>query len=263
MKSRDLALSSFDAVADAHWVDEETADELFAVVDLLDSQPPLRRSLSDPSASAADRQALAQRLLGGRISETALTVVTEVVGRPWPGGRTMIEVIERQGIRGLLRAAREHGELERVQEELHQFATVIEGVPRLSDALRNRGRSLADRRALITRLISGKATPITERLASRAAAARARTVPLTLASYLRLAAELACEQIARVTVARPLDEGRLARLRRALEAQVGGKVFLQLEVDPDVLGGVNVTLGSDVFESTVAGRLNEVRRLFN
>ena len=65
MKSRDVALSAFDPVADAIQVDAAAADELFAVVDLLEEQPPLRRSLSDPSASSEDRQALARRLFEG------------------------------------------------------------------------------------------------------------------------------------------------------------------------------------------------------
>ena len=263
MKSRDIALSAFDPVADAIQVDETAADELFAVADLLEGQPPLRRSLSDPSASGRDRQALARRLFEGRLGAAALSVVTEVAYRPWPSGRTMIDAIERQGVRGLLRTANERGELKRVQEELHRFALVIDGSPELSDALRNRGRALADRRALIARLLAGRVASITERLASRAAAARARTVPLTLTSYLALAADLAGERMARVTVARPLDEGRTERLRRALEAQVGGPVLLQITVDESVIGGMSVDLGTHVFESTVAGRLDEARRLLN
>lgn len=263
MKSRDVALSAFDPVADAIRVDETAADELFAVADLLEGQPPLRRSLSDPSASGRDRQALARRLFEGRLGAAALSVVTEVAHRPWPSGRTMIDAIERQGVRGLLRTANERGELKRVQEELHRFALVIDGSPELSDALRNRGRALADRRALIARLLAGRVASITERLASRAAAARARTVPLTLTSYLVLAADLAGERMARVTVARPLDEGRTERLRRALEAQVGGPVLLQITVDESVIGGMSVDLGTHVFESTVAGRLDEARRLLN
>lgn len=207
MKSRDIALSAFDPVADAIQVDETAADELFAVADLLEGQPPLRRSLSDPSASGRDRQALARRLFEGRLGAAALSVVTEVAYRPWPSGRTMIDAIERQGVRGLLRTANERGELKRVQEELHRFALVIDGSPELSDALRNRGRALADRRALIARLLAGRVAPVTERLASRAAAARARTVPLTLTSYLALAADLAGERMARVTVARPSTRG--------------------------------------------------------
>ena len=175
----------------------------------------------------------------------------------------MIESIERQGVRGLLRVATARGELKRVQEELHQFALLIESSPELSDALRNRGRSLADRRALITRLLTGRVASVTEMLALRAAAPRARTVPLALTSYVALAADLAGEKVARITVARPLDTGRIQRLRRALEARVGGPVLLLIEVDENVIGGMSVDLGTHVFESTVAGRLDEVRRLLN
>jgi len=69
--------------------------------------------------------------------------------------------------------------------------------------------------------------------------------------------------VARVTVARPLDEGRTERLRRALEARVGGPVLLRITVDESVIGGMSVDLGTHVFESTVAGRLDEARRLLN
>lgn len=263
MKSRDIALSAFDPVVDAIHVDATTADELFAVVDLLEEQPPLRRSLSDPSASSEDRQVLARRLFEGRLGAASLSVVLEAVSRPWPSGRAMIEAIERQGVRGLFRVASARGELKRVQEELHQLVLLIDSSPELSDALRNRGRSLADRRALIVRLLTGRVASVTEVLALRAAAARARTVPLTLTGYLALSADLAGERAARITVARPLDAGRVERLRKALEAQVGGPVLLQIEVDESVIGGMSVDLGTHVFESTVARRLDEVRRLLN
>ena len=78
-----------------------------------------------------------------------------------------------------------------------------------------------------------------------------------------MAADVAGEKIARVTVARPLDEARVARLKRALEAQVGRTVSLQIDVDPSVLGGMNVAIDDDVIESTVAARLDQVRRQLN
>jgi len=44
---------------------------------------------------------------------------------------------------------------------------------------------------------------------------------------------------------------------------VGGPVLLQITVDESVIGGMSVDLGTHVFESTVAGRLDEARRLLN
>ncbi len=44
------------------------ADELFAVVDALESSVPLRRAITDPSTPEAGRQRLAHNLLDGKVS---------------------------------------------------------------------------------------------------------------------------------------------------------------------------------------------------
>lgn len=261
MKARDAALLALDAKTDALSVDAGAADELFAVVDLLESQAPLRRSLSDPSATGEHRAALATRLFGNRVSAAALAVLTEVARTTFPSGRRLVDALERQGVRVLLSAARGSGDLDRVQQELYAFATTVDSDHELADALRNRTFPLEARRTLVARLVAGQVHPITESLLSRAAAARVRTLPLTVASYLTMAATSSGQQVARVTVARPLDEARTQRLRRALESQVGGPVWLQVKVDPAVLGGMDVTLGDDIIESTTAGRLEDARRL--
>ena len=40
----------------------------------------------------------------------------------------------------------------------------------------------------------------------------------------------------------------------------GRQVQLQVDVDPDVLGGVQVRVGDEVLDGTVARRLDDVRR---
>ena len=44
--------------------------------------------------------------------------------------------------------------------------------------------------------------------------------------------------------------------------QVGREVLLQEVLDESVLGGIRVELGDEVVEGTVAGRLEQARRLF-
>lgn len=263
MSARDVAQSALDREIDTLTVDARAADELFAVVDLLEAQPPLRRALSDPGASVEDRVALARRVLGSRISASAMSVLEKVVAGNLGDGLRLAAVLERQGIRSVLRAAQTAGTLQQVQSELHSFARTVERNHALSDALRNRAVPLEHRRALVSRLTTGKTSSTTSQLLSRATAARARTLPLTVDTYLELAADVAREQVARVTVAQPLDEQHVRRLRQALEAQVGGAVSLQIDVDPRVLGGMNIQLGENTIESTVAGRLNDARRLLN
>mgnify|MGYP000673867320 CR=1 FL=1 len=68
MTARDAATAALDLTVGGITTDATTAAELFAVVDLLDGQPMLRRSLSDPSASDESRAELAQRLFAGRVA---------------------------------------------------------------------------------------------------------------------------------------------------------------------------------------------------
>lgn len=259
MTARDAAIAGLDHAVDGIGTGA-SAPELFAVVDVLDAQPSLRRSLSDPSASDEQRAGLARRLFEGKIGDGALAVVGEVVKAPWSSGSRMVSALERQGIRIALGSAQREGNLEQVASELHGLSTTVDANPELSGALRNQSYPVEGKQSLVDRLISGKVLPATQTLAARAVKARRRNFGLTIASYLEMAAGMTGQKIARVTVARPLDQGRIDRLKAALEAQTGAPVTLHIEVDPSVIGGMSVAIEDDVIESTVAGRLEQARR---
>lgn len=244
-------------------VDGVAGDELFAVVDMLEERPSLQRALTEPSASAEARSRLAERLFGGHVSQDALSTLTSVVTAAFPDPEDLPDALERRAVKGLLLTALTSGQLDRVASELHEFSRLVEKDRDLADALRNRSVPLENRQALVTRLVGSKVSPVTQQLLVRATAARERTLPRTVATYLDQAAALAYRQTAHVTVAKPLDQERTERLRRALEARTGGPVFLQIDVDPEVLGGMDVRIGENIIESTMAGRLQDARRLLN
>ena len=260
MTARDAATAALDLTVGGITTDATTAAELFAVVDLLDGQPMLRRSLSDPSSTDAARAGLAERLLAGKVSPTTVSVVAAVVRAPWSSGNALVAGLERQGVRIALEASRASGRLDTVERELFAVARTVDENSDLSAALRSLAYPLDGKRALVARLIAGKVDQVTKQLASRAVRARRRTFPLTVESYLEMAADLGGQKIARVTVAQPLDEAQAARLKAALQAQVGGAVTLQVHVDPKVIGGISVSIDDDVYESTVAARLEDARR---
>ncbi len=260
MSARDAAIAELDAAVDRIATDAATAAELFAVVDLLDGQPMLRRSLSDPSASDESRADLAQRLFARKVAPATLGVLGAVVKAAHRSGNALVAALDRQGVRLALRQARDTGQLDTVTSELFQVSSLVDENHELGAALRNPAYPVEGKRGLVAGLLRDKVSAATLELANRAVNARRRTFGLTVQGYLDMAARLAGQRIAKVTVARELDAGRVSRLRSALEVQVGAPVSLQVTVDPAVLGGVNVSLGDDVYESTVAARLEDARR---
>lgn len=238
------------------------ASDLFAVVDALESSVALRRAVTDPSTSEDGRKNLVRDLFGKRISKTALAIVAEGATMRWAGGRTFAAAIERQAVRATLIQADHDETLEDTEDGLFRFARMVESTPELRDAIGSRGVPLANRQQLVDDLLTGRATDATVILAKRAVLARERTFAHTIEGFVTLAADQKNRVVATVRVARPLTSDQRERLRAALSKQVGRSIAIQEIVDPKVLGGIQVELGDEVIEGTVADRLEEARRLF-
>jgi F-type H+-transporting ATPase subunit delta len=238
-------------------------DDLFAVVDALESSPSLRRAVTDPGTPEQNRQQLVHAVLDGKVSKTAVDIVAEGAAMRWAGGRTFAAALERQGARATLMAAENADQLENTEDELFRFARLVDGNPGLRNALSDRSVRLAHRQELVGSLLAGKASDATIALAKRAVAARERTFGQTIEGYVTLAAAQKNRIVATVRVATPLTAEQRERLQRTLRNQVGRDVAIQEVIDEHVVGGVRVELGDEVIEGTVASRLHDVRRLFS
>ena len=65
---------------------------------------------------------------------------------------------------------------------------------------------------------------------------------------------------AHVTVAEPLSEAHLDSLKQSLAEATGGKtVELDVKVDPEILGGLVVRLGSRMVDGSLKTKLNSIR----
>ena len=72
-------------------------DELLAVVGVIDGSATLRRALADPSREGTEKQALAERLLDGKVSAEAIVVVKNLVGQRWATERDLSDTLEDAG----------------------------------------------------------------------------------------------------------------------------------------------------------------------
>ncbi len=233
-------------------------DELFTVSGLFRTEPGLRRVATDASLAAETKQGMVQQVFKDRLSDQALDLLTDAVGRRWTLSRDLPDVLERLSEIAVVRSA--GAKAGQVTDELFALSGIVNGTPELRDALSDPGRSVDDKAALLDSLLDGKALAATVTLAKQSLAGTYRTMTAALATYRRVAAETQGETVATVRVARPLtaaDEGRLAEL---LSSQYDTTVHLNVVVDPEVLGGLRVEIGDEVIDGTIASRLDDARR---
>ena len=77
-------------------------------------------------------------------------------------------------------------------------------------------------------------------------------------AYKRLAAEHRGETSADVTTAHPLSDDQLAALKQQLRARAGRDVAIEATVDPLILGGITVKLGSQMIDASIRTKLNRL-----
>lgn len=77
-----------------------------------------------------------------------------------------------------------------------------------------------------------------------------------IATFRQLAAQRRSETTAEVTSAHPLAEDQVAALRQSLRQRIGREVSVDLRVDPSLLGGLVVRIGSMMIDSSIKTRLN-------
>jgi F-type H+-transporting ATPase subunit delta len=81
-------------------------------------------------------------------------------------------------------------------------------------------------------------------------------LPAIVRAFRQLASRHRGETAAEVTSARPLSEEQVHELKHQLRTRVGREVSVDLAVDPDLLGGLVVRIGSQMIDSSIRTRLN-------
>ena len=88
---------------------------------------------------------------------------------------------------------------------------------------------------------------------------RARDLGAVVAGFERLYAKHAGIVAAEVVSAQPLDAKQLAAIKAALNASLGKAPELTARVDPAILGGLKVKVGSKLFDASLKTKLDQMK----
>ncbi|TLF82196.1 F0F1 ATP synthase subunit delta [Nocardia cyriacigeorgica] len=248
------ALTGSDSVA------ATTGSELFAVVAVLDDQRSLRVALADVSVPGSARAELSERVFGGKVSVATQAVLTTAVAQDWSRTADLVDTLELLGQEALLESAADSGRLDAVEDELFRLGRIIADNPDLEQALSDRAKPESARRELITRLLTGKAEPITVTLAEQAVTRQKTGLGVAFDELSDLAASRRDQIVAHVRAAIALTAPQKERLAASLQRIYGKPVTVHVQVDASLLSGLVVRVGDDVIDGSAVGRLERLRR---
>ncbi|MGN6251463.1 MAG: F0F1 ATP synthase subunit delta [Marmoricola sp.] len=238
----------------------QLGEELFGAVQVLRTQPALRRAATDPTTGLEPRAQMLRAVFGPHLSDAATDIVSTGGGSRWASSTDLVESLERLAVVAIAKAADAAGESDRLEGELFSFGQVIGDHPELREALTDRTRSVADKQALLRGLLEGRAAEGTVRLALQAVASTYPTVRQAFEEYARIATEARGRLVAVVRVAEPLEDTAQSRLADVLTRQYGKPVHLNVVVDESALGGIEVAVGDELIDGTIASRLADAGR---
>jgi len=161
----------------------------------------------------------------------------------------------------LLDLAEDKGRLDAVAEDLRGLRDLVQESPALRSLLRSpvTGRT-RQTHALLAVLDKAGVDAVTRNFVQVVARnGRLFALPDMAEAYLHELARRRGEVTAKVTSARALSDKQTQQLEQALRQSLGGTVRVEASVDPELLGGMIVRVGSRMIDNTLRSKLNRLQ----
>ncbi len=235
----------------------QLAEELFAVVDLVDRDGSLRRALIDSSREPAARAGIVKALFTGKVSESTFNVVSAAE-------RDFADALENVAVIAAAAGAEARGgadALEAVVNELLTFINIVDSSAEAQAALSDGRASNEAKQKLAVSLGGVNPTAEGKLLLERAGAhSRGTTASRLAQKFVEIIVKRQNRWIARVTAARPLSDAQILKLQNSLNRVYNRNLKLDITIDPSVIGGLRVQVGDEVVDGTVSNRLSDLDR---
>ena len=161
----------------------------------------------------------------------------------------------------LFELAEAHKAIDRVAADLTDLKAMIAGSDELRAFIRSPIRSREDQGRAMGALLqqAGTSDLVRKFVGLVALNRRLFALPAMIDEFLGELARRRGEMRAEVAAARPLNEQQQAALAEAIRRSVGGKVAVDVKVDPALIGGLVVKVGSRMIDSSLRTKLQRLQ----
>ena len=162
--------------------------------------------------------------------------------------------------RSLFEAAREHGKLDVLREQLAQFADAVAENRGLAVFFFSPYFSTTEKQEALGRVLDGAEPILLNFLKLLIENHRMPVIFRIRSEYERLWEAENRMLPVEITSAIALDGQTTEELGRTIGERTGRKVTLAARVDPDILGGIILRVGNSILDASIRNRLEQLRR---
>ncbi len=161
----------------------------------------------------------------------------------------------------LLDLASERKQVEKVEADIKNLEAMLEGSKEFRDLVKDPRISKSKQRDVIETLVKkAKLQDLTSNFLNVLIDNRRLNILEALIETIhKILAEKRGEKTAYIKVAQDLTAAQRKELEQSLKNASGSTVSLQIEIDPSLLGGMIITLGSQMIDDSVAGKLERLK----
>jgi F-type H+-transporting ATPase subunit delta len=161
----------------------------------------------------------------------------------------------------LLELAEEKHALDAVAADLVALGHMIAGSDDLQKMITSPLMDRADQsRAIVALAKAASFGELTQRFVGLVAGNRRLfALPGIIKAFQKMLADKRGEVAAEVTAAHPLTDAQKAAVSEAIKRVVGGKVSIDMKIDPGLLGGLIVRVGSRMIDGSVKTKLQKLQ----
>jgi ATP synthase F0 subunit b len=235
------------------------ADDLTSVAAMLNRESVVTRYLTLPAEDAAPRVRLIERLVSNKVGQPALDILRSAVSERWSANSDLVDAIELVSRQALLMRAERAGQIDDVEDQLFRFSRILDVQPRLSILLGDYEAPAEGRVRLLRNVLegaSGDVNPIAFDLLSKTVELlRGQPAEAAVHTLAEVAVARRGEVVAHVSAAAELGDAQRERLTQVLSRIYGHPVTVQMQIDPELLGGLAISVGDEIIDGTLLSRL--------
>jgi F-type H+-transporting ATPase subunit delta len=164
-------------------------------------------------------------------------------------------------VQGVIEAAQAEGKLDAVEQALQTLDAALRESREFRSLLFHPTVSRARKKDLLHKIIGDAVPPVVTSFTDFVIEKKREHIFSSVYGQFREAAdELRGIMRARVTAAQKLSAAQIDQLKAALERALNKKVIIEVSVDPALLGGMQIMIGTYILDGSISGRLGRLSR---